>query len=159
MGFLPNNKYAFKKGHKTWNKGIPRTEELKRKLSEHPKERLYLGKKHTEEERKRISLGRKGKSNPKEAYVEGVKTRKKNGSYIPWNKGKKIVKTKEELAGRPRPDTCEICNRPGRICFDHDHTTGKFRGWICHKCNAVLGFVNDRVVVLEKMAIYLKINS
>lgn len=35
----------------------------------------------------------------------------------------------ETIAGRPRPDICELCGKPSfRIVFDYDHKTGKFRG-------------------------------
>ena len=59
-------------------------------------------------------------------------------------------------AGRPRPELCEICDLPGKICFDHCHVTGKFRGWICHKCNLALGHAADNPDTLMKLAKYLK---
>ena len=77
----------------------------------------------------------------------------------PWNwKG---GLTKEEQAGRPRPNNCEICEvvvgqRKGGICFDHDHATGKFRGWICANCNFILGHSHDNIEVLKKIIIYLE---
>lgn len=68
-----------------------------------------------------------------------------------------ILKKKEKIAGRPRPEKCELCGGGERICFDHSHITGEFRGWICHKCNATLGFVDDDIELLEKMVNYLRI--
>ncbi len=65
-------------------------------------------------------------------------------------------RVQEMLAGRPKPSFCELCNLSGRICFDHDHETGKFRGWICHRCNVVLGLAVDNETLLKKMAIYLQ---
>lgn len=62
----------------------------------------------------------------------------------------------EELAGRPKPLNCEICNDDGKICFDHCHTNHHFRGWICDRCNKVLGLVKDNSEVLEKLKIYIK---
>lgn len=72
----------------------------------------------------------------------------------------------EVLMGRPRPDTCELCGQPpnGRgskaasahICFDHDHETGKPRGWLCDRCNKVLGMVKDDPVLLRTLAAYLE---
>lgn len=61
-----------------------------------------------------------------------------------------------ELAGRPRPDTCELCGSDGRICFDHCHKSEKFRGWICHRCNSVLGLVRDDAKLLRDLADYLE---
>lgn len=72
---------------------------------------------------------------------------------------KYLSRKRETLATRPRPSLCEICSDPqerGRaLCFDHDHQTGEFRGWICGRCNTTMGKVNDDVDVLEKMIVYL----
>lgn len=58
---------------------------------------------------------------------------------------------------RPKPTSCEICaDIHPKIVFDHDHSTGQFRGWICDPCNIVLGAVKERIETLEKMAQYLK---
>lgn len=75
-------------------------------------------------------------------------------------------KAKQELMmGRPRTATCEVCNQPpaGRgnrpesgICFDHDHKTGKPRGWLCDRCNKMLGLVGDSEELLYKLIGYLK---
>jgi hypothetical protein len=71
---------------------------------------------------------------------------------------------KKRLAGAPRPcpELCEVCGRKGQrwsagtLCRDHDHVTGLFRGWLCHKCNLALGNVNDSVDVLRGLAKYLE---
>ena len=55
-----------------------------------------------------------------------------------------------------RPKRCEACRRIDEICFDHDHKTGKFRGWLCHKCNITLGRVKDSVSTLLKLIAYLE---
>ena len=65
-------------------------------------------------------------------------------------------KKREFLAGRQKSSQCEICGMRGRICFDHNHNTGEFRGWICSKCNAVLGLVNDNPKLLQKIIEYLR---
>jgi len=63
---------------------------------------------------------------------------------------------KEFLAGRPKPDACEICGgNEGGIVFDHSHKFGHFRGWLCDRCNSALGFANDDPILLMKMASYL----
>lgn len=81
----------------------------------------------------------------------------KNGN---WKGGKSIhyLSTKEELAGRKKPDSCEICGAMSVIHFDHDHKTGKFRGWICRRCNLVLGMVKDNQELLVDLSNYLKSN-
>ena len=44
----------------------------------------------------------------------------------------------------------------GRFCVDHDHTTGKVRGILCHHCNALIGHAWDCVDVLLAAAEYLR---
>lgn len=70
--------------------------------------------------------------------------------------------------GRPRPMLCELCGDPpnGRgskphsgICFDHDHSTGAPRGWLCDRCNKVLGLVGDSAHLLRVLALYLERHS
>jgi len=65
----------------------------------------------------------------------------------------------ERVAGRPKPDTCEICGKGGKICYDHSHKTGKFRGWLCSRCNLYLGGVQDNIEILNKMVTYLVKNG
>lgn len=55
-----------------------------------------------------------------------------------------------------KPNKCEICHLTGKICLDHNHITGEFRGWICDRCNKVLGFVKDDKELLIKLSNYLK---
>jgi hypothetical protein len=62
---------------------------------------------------------------------------------------------RDEMATRPRPEGCEICgNAPAY--FDHDHTSGAFRGWLCINCNTALGYAKDNPVVLRALADYLE---
>jgi hypothetical protein len=59
---------------------------------------------------------------------------------------------------------CPLCNieyfstgsRLSQPCIDHDHTTNKVRGVICHACNVALGLVRDNKLILQKMLEYLK---
>jgi hypothetical protein len=70
---------------------------------------------------------------------------------------------KRELeAGRPRPQVCDVCNGKtdtschDKIVYDHCHLTGKFRGWICDRCNKTLGMVQDSPDLLLNLALYLE---
>jgi hypothetical protein len=69
-------------------------------------------------------------------------------------------KRQEREAGRPRPPVCELCAKPNRnnrpIYFDHCHASGSFRGWLCHRCNTILGQVDDNAVLLRRLADYLE---
>ena len=64
--------------------------------------------------------------------------------------------TKIQRANRPKPEQCEVCSNLGKIVFDHDHKTGKFRGWICQNCNLALGFSKDNPETLILLANYLR---
>lgn len=58
------------------------------------------------------------------------------------------------------PLFCEACGSRathGRnFHLDHDHGTGKFRGWLCHGCNTALGGARDMPEILRKLATYLE---
>jgi hypothetical protein len=59
---------------------------------------------------------------------------------------------------RPRPSACELCGRlPDKTALhmDHDHKTGKFRGWLCGWCNRALGLLRDDPILLRKAADYV----
>jgi hypothetical protein len=68
---------------------------------------------------------------------------------------KYYLNRKEREAGRARPDTCELCGTGTKLEWDHDHETGLFRGWLCNRCNSVLGRVGDDASLLMKLAAYV----
>jgi len=92
-----------------------------------------------------------------------------------WNKGKLAIWATGENnhlwkggisnyytrknAPRKKPKVCEICGRDGIICYDHDHETGEFRGWICTQCNIILGMAKDDKDILYKIIEYIKANE
>lgn len=51
---------------------------------------------------------------------------------------------------------CEVCGSSKRICLDHDHKTGKLRGFLCNNCNHALGNVGDCPETLRGLAEYLE---
>lgn len=61
--------------------------------------------------------------------------------------------------GRPKPDHCDICGMGGRVCFDHSHASGVFRGWLCNRCNLILGHATDDPAVLRRLADYLEVHD
>lgn len=65
-----------------------------------------------------------------------------------------------EAPTRPIPVFCELCERkntrPPAFNEDHDPSTGKFRGWLCHKCDIGLGFLGDNLTGLGKAVLYLE---
>lgn len=66
---------------------------------------------------------------------------------------------KSHIAGRNRPENCDICGEKSKIVFDHCHARGHFRGWICDRCNKVLGMVKDSQELLGKLSLYLETDN
>lgn len=56
----------------------------------------------------------------------------------------------------PNPGVCSICGNNVRVAYDHNHSSGKFRGWLCISCNTVLGLAKDNPQRLRELANYLE---
>lgn len=62
---------------------------------------------------------------------------------------------------RPHPQWCECCGKPPngkhpRLNVDHDHETGRFRGWLCWTCNVGIGQLGDSIAGLQEAIRYLE---
>jgi len=123
---------------------------------------VYKRKPITEEHRKSLSKALMGNSNGKGKNLKnknalGKVSREKNGN---WRGGKSYrLENLEKKAKRARGIRCEVCYELSLNDFDHDHLTGNFRGWICRRCNLVLGMVKDNPVLLKNLALYLEVNT
>ena len=57
---------------------------------------------------------------------------------------------------------CAVCGgketygRHKRFTVDHNHSTGKVRGLLCHRCNTAIGLVNEDIHTLKSMIQYLE---
>jgi hypothetical protein len=51
---------------------------------------------------------------------------------------------------------CEVCGTPENLRWDHDHSTGRFRGTLCNTCNLGLGSFHDNPTHLRAAALYLE---
>lgn len=65
---------------------------------------------------------------------------------------------------RSEPAECECCNidvvlLPRGLCLDHDHMTGKFRGFICTRCNVAIGALGDSITGVKRALKYLETYS
>ena len=57
----------------------------------------------------------------------------------------------------PKPTKCECCSKEtNELVVDHDHQTGKFRGWLCKQCNTGLGNLGDTLESLKLAVEYLE---
>jgi hypothetical protein len=61
------------------------------------------------------------------------------------NEAKKLAKEEGIPFKAPEGTKCEICPAVTNIVFDHDHSTNKFRGWLCDPCNRSLGVLGDNI--------------
>jgi hypothetical protein len=51
---------------------------------------------------------------------------------------------------------CAICDIYFPILrIDHDHTTNKIRGLLCHLCNTGMGLLKDNTEILQRAIKYL----
>lgn len=51
---------------------------------------------------------------------------------------------------------CEVCGKTEELCYDHDHSTMKFRGILCRGCNRSLGQLGDDMEGIKKVLKYLE---
>lgn len=111
---------------------------------------------------------------PLSNYGRDSGSNKLSSSCRPCGKrlGKQVKKLLKETQPPPDDYICPGCLRDeqtirsslrfrkrkaGRIwSLDHDHKNGKFRGWICNKCNLALGNMNDDLEYARRLVKYLE---
>jgi len=137
--FKKGHKLGFKKGQMPWNTGKHHSEETKKKLSEKAKQQWIDGRASRE------FLFRGGERH--QCWKGGISSKEFRRQQ------------REQNAGRPMPKMCDVCSEEKSLFFDHDHKTGKFRGWLCSHCNFALGHAKDSPELLFKLIEYLKKNA
>ena len=77
------------------------------------------------------------------------------------SKESKIVRDLKKTAP-PVPEVCDCCGKVpdpksfrNKLQLDHNHKTGKFRGWICDNCNVSLSRADDTLEGFNKLQKYL----
>ena len=144
------------------NRRLPRSQETRQKTRD-----TLTGYKHTEVAKANMGKARKGKTHHEEskAKIGAAQIADKNHNWkggVSWQFQMKNHPDYEK-ASKNKPDRCEICLTPEselkrKLAFDHCHTTGKFRGWLCGHCNSGLGYAKDDVKILQAMIDYLTKN-
>ena len=66
-----------------------------------------------------------------------------------------LTKTEWDEINESQAGKCPICEEPGRMFVDHDHSTGLVRGLICEHCNRGLGAFRDNLQALSAAIEYL----
>lgn len=124
---------------------------------------------NTPEINKSMSINRIGKNNP--AWKGGVTPQQKKDYAQKWRKDNEShVRDKEyrkrfgitleeyDVLLNIQNGVCAICGNKcnrGRLAVDHCHKTGRIRGLLCRKCNAILGLMNDDLNWLNNAHKYL----
>jgi len=125
-------------------------EQGKRYRAKHPETARKAVKKYRE---KNIGMTRQREA----AYAARWRQENPDKQRIRYERWRNNLEAKLwEKAGRPRSDICEICLSKEFTVFDHCHKTDRFRGWICDRCNKMLGLVKDCPILLNKLANYLE---
>jgi hypothetical protein len=74
--------------------------------------------------------------------------------------GRKCERRRKGVANptdEKRAGPCEICGASVQsLQLDHDHITGRTRGWLCPLCNRGLGKFRDNPQTLRRAAEYLE---
>jgi hypothetical protein len=77
-----------------------------------------------------------------------------------WRDPARFETLRERTPDVERPTECAICHGPSvnarRLNRDHDHKTGRERGYLCHNCNIGLGNFKDDPALLAAAAAYLE---
>lgn len=69
---------------------------------------------------------------------------RRHGYSAPNITAPEIVVLYREFSGKCRVCGCPIDKTQGRkLCLDHDHVDGRVRGFICHHCNACIGWYEN----------------
>lgn len=113
----------------------------------------------------RIRNKRYRERHPERNRIAWIKWMKNNPS-VHRNRSREAAREKLSIPSptRPMPLVCEICGRPGQkgragdrvLHLDHNHVTGKFRGWLCFGCNTGLGKLGDNIEGLRQALAYLE---
>lgn len=106
---------------------------------------------------KRSIFTPKQKSHEREISRKSYHKRKKEDPERQRKRARKHRGIPEPIT--PYPQYCNLCQRPPsfnkRFAVDHDHKTGKFRGWLCSNCNTGLGLFKEDPNLLRKAIKYL----
>lgn len=127
------------------------------------KRRLYVRnwaresrKKYPERHKKhsRNSYKRHRENRLFKAQIYGWLNKDRIRERLKWYNIKKFYGLTQEEYEALGP-SCGVCGSGLKLNVDHDHSTGKVRGKLCHSCNTGIGLFKDSVELLHKAAAYL----
>ena len=108
--------------------------------------KLHPEKKKIWKKRTNVKYYEKIRSDPVELMKRRIRGSKRKAELGGWKKCNISVKELlDSFTGFCQNPNCGVpeseCTQ--RLCMDHNHKTGEFRGWLCHKCNRAAGLLDD----------------
>lgn len=63
---------------------------------------------------------------------------------------------------RSQDGQCAVCGihqseLSKRLCVDHNHDTGQARGLVCVPCNTIIGIIEGKMEIVQKIELYLRL--
>lgn len=155
-----------------------KSREYSRRWAQKNKEKIKEKRRKASPEERAREVERKkawAKANPEKCKEYRARYKEKHADRIAaqtaagkdrWRrmrKAKLYGLTCEQVEQLEQQTHCPICGseftkeRKSQRCFDHCHSTGKFRGVICIRCNTALGMMNDNTQALRNAITYLEL--
>ncbi|WP_231367689.1 MULTISPECIES: endonuclease VII domain-containing protein [unclassified Thioalkalivibrio] len=113
------------------------------------------------------------KCNTEKTLSEFYKKDRITGRLDSTCKACRIVEARERTLGvtqdeylalyKKQEGRCGICERRlyskryKSFCVDHDHSTGRIRGLLCHNCNRAIGMLKDDPIALQRAIDWVKV--
>jgi len=144
--------------YRAWAKEYRRThkEQIRKKNAEwrrrNPERYLQHGKLYRQRHPEKVRQVNR-------AYYAKTKEKQREYGRVSHLRRKYGLSSKQvEVIWKNQNEVCALCLRPitGKKLVDHCHKTGKFRGLVHRKCNAILGMADDDLQILERAIVYLK---
>jgi hypothetical protein len=91
-------------------------------------------------------------------YIKEYQTNPKNKPALAVNRLKYKITSfglTIDLYNKKCAKGCELCGSKSRLCLDHDHDSGLFRGILCTRCNTGLGKLGDNKNGILRVLKYL----
>lgn len=148
---VTNNK-QYQQEYREKNKDILREKDRERN-------RIRYANKTPEQKQKQIEASKKSYLKNKEKVLKRCRERhlKLNYNLTSQQYLEKVIF---------QNNCCAICNKPEHrllktgdvkpLSVDHNHITGVVRELLCNDCNALLGFANEDLEILQNAILYLQ---